>query len=88
MPTKFCCVCEFPFDYYEGEEWKTYCIFCYKKKKQKEEVKKEPQPRVVTEKIPEEIIFALIKLCHPDRHNNSKLSNDATKWLLEKRGKK
>jgi hypothetical protein len=88
MPTKFCCVCDFPFHHKEGEEWKTYCIGCYKKKKKKEEVIKEPPPRIVTEKIPEEIILALIRLCHPDKHQNSKSSNEATKWLLNKRGNK
>lgn len=30
----------------------------------------------------------LIKLCHPNRHNNSKESNEMTKWLLAQRKKK
>ena len=25
----------------------------------------------------------LIKLCHPDKHGNSKLSNNITSWLIE-----
>lgn len=30
-------------------------------------------------------IKALLRLCHPDRHANNKLSNEITKWLLQLR---
>lgn len=30
-------------------------------------------------------VKALLRLCHPDKHSNSKLSNEVTKWLLAKR---
>jgi hypothetical protein len=30
----------------------------------------------------------LIRLCHPDRHANSELSNEVTRWLLAQRKKK
>lgn len=33
-------------------------------------------------------ITSLLKLCHPDRHNNSAASTAATKWLLAQRKKK
>lgn len=35
--------------------------------------------------IPGEMLAKLIRLCHPDRHSNSPMSNEATKWLLEQR---
>lgn len=35
--------------------------------------------------IPEEMIGRLIRLAHPDRHNNSEASNKATAWLLSQR---
>lgn len=31
------------------------------------------------------MIMPLIRLCHPDRHGNSKDANDVTRWLLEQR---
>ena len=33
----------------------------------------------------QENLRALLMLCHPDRHDNSDLSNRITKWLLSKR---
>lgn len=35
--------------------------------------------------IPKERIRQLLQLCHPDKHNNSLGSNDATRWLLKQR---
>jgi len=37
--------------------------------------------------VPPERVLQLIKLCHPDRHQNSELSTEVTKWLLELRSK-
>lgn len=34
--------------------------------------------------LPTEMARKLLMLAHPDRHNNSKLSNEVTKWLLSK----
>jgi hypothetical protein len=31
------------------------------------------------------MLMRLIRLCHPDRHNNSAASTEATKYLLELR---
>lgn len=42
-------------------------------------------PPVQAEQLSPTRISKLIKLCHPDRHNNSLLSNEATKWLLSLR---
>ena len=30
-----------------------------------------------------ERVLSLVKLCHPDRHQNSELSTEVTKWLLD-----
>jgi hypothetical protein len=32
--------------------------------------------------LTEKRIRALLQLCHPDKHNSSTLSTEATKWLL------
>lgn len=34
-----------------------------------------------------ERVLSLVKLCHPDRHNNSELSTEVTKWLLDMKAK-
>jgi hypothetical protein len=36
----------------------------------------------VTNSIPPRRVKQLILLCHPDKHANSALANDVTKWLL------
>lgn len=35
--------------------------------------------------IPEEKLKRLIQLCHPDKHNGSKVATEITQWLLEQR---
>lgn len=35
--------------------------------------------------IPAGLLSKMIRLCHPDRHNNSASSNEVTRWLLEQR---
>ena len=37
--------------------------------------------------IPQDMLTRLIRLCHPDRHSNSKMANEATQWLLEQRSR-
>jgi hypothetical protein len=37
--------------------------------------------------VPPERVLQLIKLCHPDKHQNSELATEVTKWLLEMRNK-
>lgn len=34
-----------------------------------------------------ERVLSLVKLCHPDRHQNSELSTEVTKWLLDIKAK-
>lgn len=33
----------------------------------------------------DDLIKQLLQLCHPDKHGNSSLSNEVTKWLLSQR---
>lgn len=66
------------------------CIPCYIKwKKASEEPVSKNETQVVTvmTPIPDDMVNRLIRLCHPDRHNNSEASNTATKWLLDVRKK-
>lgn len=44
-----------------------------------------PSPVSAASGIPEEMLGRLIRLAHPDRHNNSEASNKATAWLLSQR---
>ena len=37
------------------------------------------------EGIPPEMLRRLVRLCHPDRHSQSKAANQATAWLLAQR---
>lgn len=97
MNVKSCKNCNAAFIYADGEEWKTVCISCYKHKKRQERQKENNQnqsshnskivyrDRIIKEKIPDEMLNKLIRLCHPDKHKNSESSNFATKWLLGQR---
>lgn len=58
------------------------------------EAEKQKPPRKVrvreaetTSALTQEQIRQLIRLTHPDRHGNSELSNEMTKWLLSLRKK-
>lgn len=37
------------------------------------------------ETIPQKMVKRLISLCHPDKHDNNKMSHEVTQWLLEQR---
>lgn len=39
----------------------------------------------VQQKLHPEWIKRLIRLCHPDKHGNSKLATEMTQWLLSMR---
>lgn len=86
---KSCEKCASPFD--ADMEWKTHCKRCYAKKKQAESggtrfgQDKPAQVITVMTPIPDDMLMRLIRLCHPDRHNNNEASNTATQWLLSVR---
>jgi hypothetical protein len=44
-----------------------------------------PDPRLPDLEDWEEMLRRLVVLCHPDRHGGSRLSTEATSWLLEQR---
>lgn len=44
------------------------------------------QPPVVMS-IPETMYRKLLMLCHPDKHGNSKLASEVTRWLIDEREK-
>ena len=100
MNQKMCQRCHGVFSHADGEDWKTFCIPCFKRKKAEERGysfhKNERAThnerivyvdKIIQEPIPPEIISQLIRLCHPDRHGNSDASNRMTAWLLDKRKK-
>lgn len=74
--------------FYAAEEWKTYCRRCYAKmmqKANKESQEVRIQKIYIEKQIPLEMINRLIRLCHPDKHDNSKAANEVTVWLLAER---
>ena len=44
-------------------------------------------PTIDTSRLDDTAIKRLLMLCHPDKHGNSELANDVTRWLLELRGR-
>lgn len=63
-------------------EWKTYCVPCFIKVKKASEAAVEAANNPA---IPEDMLNRIIRLCHPDRHQNSEASNVATAFLLDMR---
>ena len=88
LATCVICQCEF----YRDAEWKDRCKPCFIKTlgtKKRETFQQETTVRTVyieVEKtIPLEMINRMIRLCHPDKHDNSEASNQVTAWLLDQR---
>lgn len=80
-----------------GEEaWRTLCRRCYaaNKRAELEELQGElaaaqrriyeleRRPRADAPTLKPDQIKRLIMLCHPDKHGNSKVSNEITQWML------
>lgn len=68
--------------------WKTHCKKCYAKKMKAEQGEPSQQESKViyqNKPIPLDMVNRLIRLCHPDFHNNSEASNTATAWLIDQR---
>jgi hypothetical protein len=70
------------------------CFPCWKKRERaleqydslRERVRElEQQTQAPASPLSREILTKLIRLCHPDRHGNSTMSNEVTRWLLEQR---
>jgi hypothetical protein len=87
MPIKNCKHCGDRF--VADESWKTVCVPCYIKMKKAAEPPPEPETVYIriSETIPDDMLMRIIRLCHPDRHQNSEASTIATKWLLDVRTK-
>lgn len=82
----FCDVCNKLF--ISDVSWKTYCKKCYAKKMKAEQGEPSQQESKViyqNKPIPLDMVNRLIRLCHPDFHNNSEASNTATAWLIDQR---
>ena len=74
------------------EYYKTRCIDCWKLYKAARKQNRPPFNETRQSSAPDPtvtelygLLGGLIRLAHPDKHGNSKLSNEATAWLLEKR---
>jgi ribosomal protein L40E len=77
--------------FFADEEWKKICLKCWiKQKKRAEESRyqnsyRPPPPKHNASNELKEMLPLLIRLCHPDRHNNSESSTKVTQWLLKQR---
>lgn len=49
------------------------------------EIPRKSQPNKPQKQLDDAMIQRLLRLCHPDKHNNSETSNEVTKWLLSQR---
>jgi hypothetical protein len=47
-----------------------------------------PNVKIVEVSIPPEMFRKLVMLCHPDKHGNSELSQEVTRWLIQQRDKR
>lgn len=90
MSTAICIICQCEFE--RDADWKDRCKPCFiktlgtKKRTAYQEQTTVKTVYVEVEKqIPLEMINRLIRLCHPDKHDNSQASNIATAWLLDLR---
>lgn len=88
MATCVICQCQF----FQDQPWKDRCKPCFVKTlgtKKRETFQNESTVKTVyvevERPIPLEMINRMIRLCHPDRHNNSDSANLVTAWLLEQR---
>ena len=73
-----CPTCRQP--YFKDQTWKRVCVSCYLKAKGK------TAPPAIAAPIEPGMLRRLIQLCHPDRHNGSEASNEATRYLLALKG--
>jgi len=80
---------------FDGEGWKTVCRRCYINAMGEEdevveaERKEAELQRFVARGRPAQMtserLRQLLQLCHPDKHGNSVLSQEVTRWLLSLR---
>ncbi len=47
-----------------------------------------PEPVIIECSIPPDMFRKLLMLCHPDKHGNSELAQEVTRWLIAERGKR
>jgi hypothetical protein len=70
-------------------KWVKYCTPCFKKVKQQElhSIRTElGEARAILEGLCENgMIKKLLFLCHPDKHDNSPMSNEVTRFILRLR---
>lgn len=66
-----------------GEHWKRLCLSCWIAT-QPPRTKPAPAVDPLRDELREQM-RGLLSLCHPDRHGNSTLSTNITRWLLELR---
>jgi hypothetical protein len=73
--------------FFRDVRWKKRCLPCWKKANGVEDrtfgrMKTAALPPPA---IPEDMLKRLIYLCHPDKHDGSKVATEVTAWLLKQR---
>lgn len=84
-----CMDCRQEFFRESDERWRIRCFECWVRHKSESRYAK-TRSRLPADPIRIELagnLRSLLNLCHPDRHENSTLSNKVTMWLLEVRAR-
>lgn len=96
----YCKACGNAFYRSPDESWKVLCFPCWKRSKghsvtsgNEEVLRLQVENAYLraqlserqNQGIPPEMLRRLIRLCHPDRQDNSEMATAATQWLLSQR---
>jgi hypothetical protein len=71
----------------QDEPWKRVCLGCFLSSKNVNRATPKEPPKQSNLYINKQLLPKLIMLCHPDKHNGSKMSVEVTQQLLELRNK-
>jgi len=88
MSTHACQKCGADFEREAAAHWKRLCLACWIQAKNATGDAPPPpraQPADSAVPIPTDMLGRLIRLCHPDKHQDSAMATEATKWLLAQR---
>jgi hypothetical protein len=93
MPAVLCADCGQTFHVIESERWKRVCIYCYRGEKRakdeaaalRRELEHLRRRQWQAAALEPARVRQLLQLCHPDKHGGSRLSVEATQWLLSQK---
>jgi len=73
-------------DFYRDEPWKKICMACWRETNGRSRSQyRRPQYSPTAAPVTKVMLSKMIRLCHPDKHNNSDTANEVTTFLLSLR---